>query len=95
MAGNVNFNNLLTTTLESRTGELADNVTKNNALLYKLKERGNIRPISGGSKIVEELEYGEAGMERKSRIFRRHRTWRWFCMRTLRVWKRTLRNSES
>ena len=60
MAGNVNFNNLLTTTLESRTGELADNVTKNNALLYKLKERGNIRPISGGSKIVEELEYGES-----------------------------------
>lgn len=60
MAGNVNFDNLLTTTLESRTGELADNVTKNNALLKRLKERGNIRPISGGSKIVEELEYGES-----------------------------------
>lgn len=60
MAGNVNFDNLLTTTLESRTGKLADNVTNNNALLARLKERGNIRPISGGTKIVEELEYGES-----------------------------------
>lgn len=60
MAGNVNFDNLLTTTLESRTGKLADNVTDNNALLSRLKERGNIRPISGGTKIVEELEYGES-----------------------------------
>jgi hypothetical protein len=60
MAGNVNFDNLLTTTLESRTGKLADNVTDNNALLKRLKERGNIRPISGGTKIVEELEYGES-----------------------------------
>lgn len=60
MAGNVNFDDLLTTTLESRTGKLADNVTDNNALLSRLKERGNIRPISGGTKIVEELEYGES-----------------------------------
>lgn len=59
MAGNVNFNDLLTTTLESRTGKLADNVSNNNALLRRLKERGNIRPISGGSKIVEEIEFGE------------------------------------
>lgn len=60
MAGNVNFNTLLTTTLESRTGKLADVVTKNNALLYRLDERGNRKPVSGGSKIVEELEYGES-----------------------------------
>lgn len=58
--GNVNFDNLLTTTLESRTGKLADNVSDNNALLKRLKERGNIRPVSGGTKIVEELEYGES-----------------------------------
>lgn len=60
MAGNVNFNNVLATTIESRTGELADNVTKNNALLSRLEKRGNIRPVSGGTKIVEELEYGES-----------------------------------
>lgn len=60
MVGNVNFDNLLTTTLESRTGKLADNVSDNNALLKRLKERGNIRPVSGGTKIVEELEYGDS-----------------------------------
>ena len=60
MVGNVNFDNLLTTTLESRTGKLADNVSDNNALLKRLKERGNIRPVSGGTKIVEELEYGQS-----------------------------------
>lgn len=60
MVGNPNFNNLLATTLESRTKELADNVTKNNALLYRLDKRGNRRPLDGGSKIVEELEYGES-----------------------------------
>lgn len=59
MAGNVNFDNLLTTTLESRTGKLADNVSNNNAVLKRLKERGNIRPISGGTKIVEEIEFHE------------------------------------
>lgn len=60
MAGNVNYNNVLATTIESRTGELADNVSKNNALLYRLDQRGNRRPVSGGTKIVEELEYGES-----------------------------------
>lgn len=60
MAGNVNYNDVLATTIESRTGKLADNVTKNNALLYRLNERGNRKPVSGGSKILEELEYGES-----------------------------------
>ena len=60
MEVNVNFDNLLTATLKSRTGNLADNVSDNNALLKRLKERGNIRPVSGGTKIVEELEYGES-----------------------------------
>jgi hypothetical protein len=59
-AGNPNFNNVLSTTLENRMGELADNVTKNNALLYRLNQRGNRRTYSGGTKIVEELQYGES-----------------------------------
>jgi hypothetical protein len=57
---NPNFNDVLTTTLENRMGELADNVTKNNALLYRLNQRGNRKPVSGGTKIVEELAYGES-----------------------------------
>ena len=48
--------------MESRTGKLADNISKNNALLKKLKEKENIRTFSGGSKILEELEYGEGDM---------------------------------
>jgi len=59
---NSNYNDIFTTTLESRTGKLADNVSENNALLSRLKAKNKIRPISGGSKIVEELEYGEVDM---------------------------------
>lgn len=58
----LNYNDLLTTTLENRSGKLADNVTNNNALLKRLKEKGKIRTIDGGTKIVEELEYGEGDM---------------------------------
>ncbi len=56
---NDNYSDVFTVTLENRAGNLADNVSKNSALLNRLKEKGNIRPISGGSKILEELEYGE------------------------------------
>lgn len=59
---NPNYNDIFTTTLESRTGKLADNMSENNALLSRLKAKNKIRPISGGSKIVEELEYGEGDM---------------------------------
>ena len=60
MTVNANFSNVLAITLESRTKTLADNVSKNNALLYRLDKRGNRKTVSGGSKIVEELAYGES-----------------------------------
>ena len=59
---NSNYNDIFATTIESRTRKLADNVTKNNALLSRLNAKGKIRPITGGSKILEELEYGEGDM---------------------------------
>lgn len=59
---NTAYDDIFTTTIESRTRKLADNVTKNNALLNRLKSRGKIRTIDGGSKILEELEYGEGDM---------------------------------
>lgn len=59
---NVNYNDLFTLTLEGRTGNLADNVSKSNALLKRLQEKDKIRPITGGSKILEELEYGEGDL---------------------------------
>jgi len=49
------------TTLRNRTGKLADNVTKNNALLTRLRSRGKVKPVSGGRTIVQELEYAENG----------------------------------
>ena len=59
---NPDFDDVLTSTIASRSGQLADNMTNNNALLRRLKSKGKIRPISGGSKIVEELEYGEGDL---------------------------------
>lgn len=59
---NLDFNDILTSTIASRTGKLADNMSSNNALLSRLKSKGKIRPVSGGSKIIEELEYGEGDM---------------------------------
>lgn len=59
---NANYNDIFTTTIENRSKKLADNVTKNNALLSRLNAKGKIRPIDGGSKILEELEYGEGDL---------------------------------
>ena len=54
-----NISDILATTIESRTKKVADNVTKNNALLMKLKLGGRIKTISGGTKILQELSFAE------------------------------------
>jgi hypothetical protein len=59
---NTNYDDIFTSTLENRTKKLADNVSKNNALLARLSSKGKIRTIDGGSKILEELEYGEGDL---------------------------------
>ena len=38
---------IIATTIQSRSGELADNLTNNNALLKRLQSKGNVRPFSG------------------------------------------------
>lgn len=48
---------IVATTLENRSKKAADNVTRNNALLMRLQERGNAKPFSGGRTIWQELEY--------------------------------------
>src|ERR1700741_1236775 len=52
---------IVTTTLRNRTGKLADNVSKNNALLKRLKAKGKVKPVNGGRTIVQEMEYAENG----------------------------------
>jgi len=54
-----NISEIATMTLESRAGKLADNMSKNNALLNRLKKRGNIKTVSGGTTIRQELEYAQ------------------------------------
>lgn len=56
-----NLSEIVTTTLRNRAGEFADNVTKKNALLMKLDEKGAINKLSGGRTIVKELDYAENG----------------------------------
>jgi hypothetical protein len=56
---NINYNNIVTSTIEFRSGELADNVTLHNAVLQRMNSNGNVDPIDGGYKIIEELEYAE------------------------------------
>lgn len=60
-APNPNYDQIVTTTIENRSKELADNVSLDNEILKRMQSRGNIETISGGHKIVEELEYAENG----------------------------------
>lgn len=57
---NTAVSDLIATTIEQRSKTLADNLTDNNALLLKLKQRGNSRPFSGGRIIYEELMYEDS-----------------------------------
>src|SRR5215475_12851246 len=52
-----NLSEIVTTTLRSRSGVLKDNMSRNNALLARLNQKGRIRTFSGGRTIVEELNY--------------------------------------
>lgn len=52
-----NLSEIVTTTLRNRTGELADNMSRNNALLVRLNRRGRVKTFSGGRTIVQELNY--------------------------------------
>ena len=57
---NSSITDIIATTIQQRSGELADNVTNNNALLRRLKRKGNVRPFGGGNVIMEEIMYVDA-----------------------------------
>lgn len=48
---------IVTTTLRDRSGALADNFSRNNALIRRMTKRGSIDTFDGGRTIVQELEY--------------------------------------
>lgn len=54
-----NLSDIISTTIQSRSAALADNVTKNHALLTKLKARGNVKTVSGGNVILQEIMYND------------------------------------
>jgi hypothetical protein len=57
---NSSVSDIIATNIQSRTGELADNVTNNNALLRRLKDRGNVKTFSGGNVILQEIMYSDS-----------------------------------
>lgn len=58
---NANYTEIITTTIDAYRDKLADNVLSHNALLKRLNDKGNVDPVSGGSKILENLMYAENG----------------------------------
>lgn len=50
-----NWSEIATTTLANRSRKLADNITRNNALLNALREGDRIKTWSGGRSIIQEI----------------------------------------
>lgn len=53
------FTELAVATLKNRRKQIADNMSAHNALYRRMKERGNMRTLDGGTTIVENLEFAE------------------------------------
>jgi hypothetical protein len=56
---NTVFTELVTTTFRKHAKEIKDNVSKNNALLRRIYDKGNVRREDGGLTIVAPLDYAE------------------------------------
>jgi hypothetical protein len=55
----VDWGDVVTTTLENRSNTIADNITNNNALLSRLRKKGKEKTFSGGREIMQELRYAQ------------------------------------
>lgn len=49
---NADISDIIATTIQSRSGVIEDNVTHNNALLTRQRQRGKVKPFSGGNVIL-------------------------------------------
>lgn len=58
---NPNVSDIIATTIQSRTRQIADNVTDNNAILKALSQKGRIKTFSGGNVILQELSFRDNG----------------------------------
>ena len=59
---NSSITDIIATTIQNRSGTLADNVTNNNAILRRLKAKGNVKPAGGGNVILQEIMYVDSTM---------------------------------
>lgn len=57
---NSDVSDIIATTIQSRTRALADNWTNNNALVQRLNQRGNVKTVSGGNVIMQEIGYNDS-----------------------------------
>jgi hypothetical protein len=55
-----NFSDIIATSLQGYSGEIADNITHHNALLRQINKKGNKQTATGRT-IVQELEYATNG----------------------------------
>jgi hypothetical protein len=58
---NSTITDIVATTLAHRSKKMADNLTNHNALLTRVKKKGNSKPISGGRTIYEPFLFAENG----------------------------------
>lgn len=58
---NSTFTELVSTTFRNHSKEIRDNISKNNALLRRLMDKGQIETLDGGLSIVTPLDYAANG----------------------------------
>jgi hypothetical protein len=56
-----NLSEISTSTIDARSGVVADNVTSNNPFLAYVKKKGNIKTLDGGDNINEEISFAANG----------------------------------
>lgn len=56
---NTSYTEIITTTLANYRDKMADNVLQHNPLLLRLKKNGNTDAASGGTELLENLQYAE------------------------------------
>ena len=56
-----NLSEIATMAIKNYSGTIADNTSDNNALLSRLRKRGNYKACSGGETILQEIDYNENG----------------------------------
>ena len=58
---NPNISDLIATTIELRSSEIADNITNNNAILKAIQKSGNSGLTDGGQYIMETFSFAQNG----------------------------------